>query len=81
MQLDALAALQSSRKEKEIALGPRPGQKIRSGVVAPHKDKKALPPNPDPDELHDDLDGLCNKMPAEPPGQDGDSSMIDLDDL
>lgn len=32
-QLEALTAVQSSRKE--IELGPRPGQRIRSGVVVP----------------------------------------------
>ncbi|KAF5343126.1 hypothetical protein D9758_015215 [Tetrapyrgos nigripes] len=34
-KLDALAALHTSRKPKDIDLGPRPGPKIRSGVFAP----------------------------------------------
>src|ERR1700691_770347 len=33
VKLEALTAVQSSRKE--IELGPRPGQRIRSGVVVP----------------------------------------------
>ena len=41
MQLDTLATVQSSRKE--IALGPRPGQKIRSGVVPPPKYTTEVP--------------------------------------
>lgn len=33
--MEALTAVQSSRKE--IELGPRPGQRVRSGVVVPPK--------------------------------------------
>jgi hypothetical protein len=62
-------------------LGPRPGQKIRSGVVPPPQDIKMLHTDPDTKNLHGDLDDLGNEIPAKAPQVGlGDTSMIDLDD-
>ncbi|KAF9468289.1 hypothetical protein BDZ94DRAFT_1209274 [Collybia nuda] len=53
-KFEALQAAQTARKI--IALGPRPGQKIRSGVTAPRHEVKAPPPaDIDLDESDDDL--------------------------
>lgn len=81
--MEALAALQSSRKE--IALGPRPGQRIRSGVVAPVRTSSGEFSRPttiqpailcDLDDSDDDLE------PAIPPSHSAcTTEMVDLDDL
>jgi minichromosome maintenance protein 10 len=71
-------AVQSSRKE--MALGPRPGQKIRSGVVPPQQDIKVSPTEPGPGASHDGLDN-SNDIPALPSElNSGDAAMIDLDE-
>lgn len=55
IKLEALTALQSSRKE--IELGPRPGQRIRSGVKVPANTSVPMPTNANtPLEVTHDLD-------------------------
>ncbi|KAG6866330.1 hypothetical protein C0991_005797 [Blastosporella zonata] len=65
-KLRSLEALQSSRKD--IALGPRPGQRIRSGVVAPAKGVA----------LHD-MDSSDDELPEHPSELKVGDVMIDLD--
>ncbi|KAJ7456966.1 hypothetical protein FB451DRAFT_1407015 [Mycena latifolia] len=84
-KLEDLAAVQASRKT--IALGPRPGDKIRSGVVAPvsasKSNLKQKPKRPfDLTRLHDDSD---DDMPAaislpKPEKPEENEKMVDLDD-
>lgn len=70
--MDSLAAVQSARKQ--IALGPRSGQRIRSAVVAPpHKDSKGAT-GLEGGELRD-IDDLDDELYVNPP-----QVMIDLDD-
>ncbi|KAJ7938428.1 hypothetical protein B0H13DRAFT_1698561 [Mycena leptocephala] len=79
-KLEDLALLQSSRKTKTIKLGPRPGEKVRSGVIAPKpkpKQKKV-----DLTHMHSDSDSdmpvsVSLSKSAEP---DPDINMVDLDD-
>ncbi|KAJ7730674.1 hypothetical protein DFH07DRAFT_781519 [Mycena maculata] len=77
-KLEDLALVQSSRKK--IVLGPRPGDKIRSGAVAPAPKPKQTKPV-DLALLHDDS---SDDMPLSvlPPSArpEGDSKMVDLDD-
>jgi hypothetical protein len=64
-----------------MALGPRPGQKRRSGVVRPHQDIKVHPTDPDSGGLHDDVDNSGNETPAIRSQLDlRDVQMVDLDD-
>ncbi|KAJ6464289.1 hypothetical protein C8R47DRAFT_1326780 [Mycena vitilis] len=69
-KLEELALLQSSRKP--IRLGPRPGEKVRSGVVAPKAKPKKKPF--DLTHLHSDSD---SDMPASVPLP---RPEVDLDD-
>ncbi|KAJ7080013.1 hypothetical protein B0H15DRAFT_940675 [Mycena belliarum] len=82
-----LAALLASRNLKTITLGPRPGEKIRSGVMVP---ASALQPKPGtkpkrPSELAPLQDGSDDEMPAaisvsKLGPQEGNVEMVDLDD-
>ncbi|KAG5651312.1 hypothetical protein H0H81_009113 [Sphagnurus paluster] len=72
-KLRSLEALQSSRKE--IILAPRPGQRIRSGVVAPITKPTRAPSAPrDFDDFNED-----EVFPIYP-GEVKEDVMIDLDD-
>ncbi|KAJ6554521.1 hypothetical protein B0H19DRAFT_1029700 [Mycena capillaripes] len=80
-KLEDLALLQSSRKP--IQLGPKPGEKVRSGVIAPKPKLKKKKPV-DLTHLHDDSDSgsdipasISLRKPTEP---DPDVEMVDLDD-
>jgi hypothetical protein len=68
--LKALAEVQSARKD--IVLGPRPGQRIRSGVVAPPSAQKDKPPV----VVHGLGDDLEESSPRKPLMNE----MIDLDE-
>jgi minichromosome maintenance protein 10 len=69
--LKALAEVQSARKN--IALGPRPGPKIRSGVVAPSTARAAQGV---PRDLGDSEDDLAQALFDKPLV----SKMVDLDE-
>ncbi|GLB44212.1 putative primase zinc finger [Lyophyllum shimeji] len=73
-KLRSLEALQSSRKE--IILGPRPGQRIRSGVVAPVLEDCKTPLGTGEVRYPDDSD---DELPVHPIEHKEDA-MIDLDD-
>ncbi|KAJ7630043.1 hypothetical protein DFH06DRAFT_705294 [Mycena polygramma] len=77
-KLEELALLQSSRKP--IRLGPAPGEKVRSGVVAPKAKPKKKPF--DLTHLHSDSDSDMPASVASPKSTrpDPDSKMVDLDD-
>ncbi|KAJ6578836.1 hypothetical protein DFH09DRAFT_1030713 [Mycena vulgaris] len=91
-KLEDLAIVQSSRKT--IALGPRPGDKIRSGVVAPGQaqaSKAKLNPKPKPkpkrpfdlthmhSDSEDDMPATVSiSKPAQQPEES--TKMVDLDD-
>lgn len=74
-KLEVLTAVQSSRKE--IELGPRPGQRIRSGVVVPANPPSSKTPAA-PAELTYDLDDSDRELER----QLGKplNNMVDLDD-
>ncbi|KII90124.1 hypothetical protein PLICRDRAFT_159473 [Plicaturopsis crispa FD-325 SS-3] len=86
-KLEALAALQSSRRD--IELGPRPGQRIRSGVFKPpekpveKKSKMDASYLPELDQSDEDLDsGLVAPPPpvdTTSPSPPPDTKMVDLD--
>ncbi|KAG6844234.1 hypothetical protein H0H87_008647 [Tephrocybe sp. NHM501043] len=69
-KLRSLEALQASRKN--IILTPRPGQRIRSGVVAPDK-------NTSKEGILHDLDSSGDELLEQLSGQKSGDMMIDLD--
>ncbi|RDB23749.1 DNA replication licensing factor mcm10 [Hypsizygus marmoreus] len=77
-KLESLAALQSARKE--IALGPRPGPKIRSGVMAPACTADSKVAGALKTGSLRDIDGSDDELPANPSDQKNEG-MIDLDDF
>ncbi|KAJ7452095.1 hypothetical protein B0H11DRAFT_1876737 [Mycena galericulata] len=74
-KLEDLALLQASRKK--IVLGPRPGDKIRSGVIAPAPKPKKKPV--DLAHLHDDSDDDM-QLSVLPTSVQPEEPMVDLDD-
>jgi len=82
-KLETLTALQSARKDN-IELGPRPGQRIRSGVVDPsnrpdpvHKSSISADFTPDLDDSDTELEQAEIAMFGKPVLLD---NMVDLDD-
>ncbi|KAF8900474.1 hypothetical protein CPB84DRAFT_1815402 [Gymnopilus junonius] len=81
---DKLEALEAVRKaRKDIALGPRPGPRIRSGVVAPKAEKKDGPePSYALDAIQSDDELPEGIMQVEQPlMKDSSMKMVDLDDF
>ncbi|KAJ7271054.1 hypothetical protein C8J57DRAFT_1449997 [Mycena rebaudengoi] len=84
-KLADLASVQSSRKN--IALGPRPGDKIRSDVSAPLARAAKPKPAVDSSRLHDldsDDDALMQQpvlLPPPKPEEGPEVRMVDLDDF
>ena len=86
-QLELLEAVRTSRKD--IDLGPRPGPKIRSGVMPPKRDE-TLTKRLDSEQLKDpeselpwDSDIAEDEMPNKlaTKSQVVEEKMVDLDDL
>ena len=71
--MKALSGSLASRKD--IALGPRPGQRIRSGVVAPRARAKL----PDTEEDEDVADFEAEMASFGRPALLEDEKMVDLD--
>lgn len=81
-KLEALEAVRRTRKD--IVLGPRPGPRVRSGVIAPETEKKdGKEPIPALDANQSDGDLPEGIMQVDqPPIEDTTlGKMIDLDDF
>ena len=80
--MDLLEAVRTSRKD--IELGPRPGPKLRSGVMAPKRDetltKRSDNEQPKDPELTDSAeDEIPDKLTTK--SQVVEEKLVDLDDL